>query len=315
MNNHVQPQPAWDIFDSSKIQDYLRCPRFYFYRHMLGWRHASPNNHLEYGQGMHLALEFLYANGFTDTNIVEAYEIFLNHYRQHFGEHEDELFFPKTPRRMLEAIAKYVVNYSRDLKDYKVLYTEVAGSVPIAQDRLIHFRIDAIMEDSDGNVFVLEHKTGSGHYLWDSQWLLSIQTGTYTHALYCIYPQERVKGVLVNGIHFLKRKTGDYIDFRRVPCWKTPDHMRVWHWNVLTHTDNIVHNMEALAEATDNDPTMACFPLNPTSCNMWNRLCEYHSYCCAWPNPLRRCQEPPLDMIVEFWNPNDKPATTRMDLR
>ena len=29
--------PEWDILDSSKIQSYMRCPRKYFFNHILGW--------------------------------------------------------------------------------------------------------------------------------------------------------------------------------------------------------------------------------------------------------------------------------------
>jgi len=52
---------------------------------------------------------------------------------------------------------------------------------------------------------------------------------------------------------------------------------------------------------------MMAFPMNTESCGNYFG-CAYHDFCLAWPNPLKRCDEVPQGMKVEFWNPLEKSA-------
>ena len=46
----VPEHESWYIHDSSKIQEYLECPRMYFYRYVMGWTPDSFNNHTDFGE-------------------------------------------------------------------------------------------------------------------------------------------------------------------------------------------------------------------------------------------------------------------------
>ncbi len=88
----LTPHNSWQKVDSSKLGDLLRCYRFYFYCHLLGWKPETPNNHLTFGISWHLPMEHLLLNGYDDTSVLDGYELFRRRYRQDFSPESDEMF-------------------------------------------------------------------------------------------------------------------------------------------------------------------------------------------------------------------------------
>lgn len=306
--------PTWEIQDSSKIQESHRCMRMYFFEYLLGWRTTAPNNHLIFGEAWHRGMEHLLLNGYNEKAVQEAYnDKFLPYYRAHFSQDTDDLYSPKTPMNALKALALYTVWYAEDTSKYEILFTEVSGTVPVDENRVIDFRIDSILREIESRRYLsFEHKSkkNSFNQRWNEQWELSVQIGTYTHALYCLYPMEEVKGVMVNGVGFLKTK----LDHIRLPQWRTPRQMQVWLWNTLEQLNLIDAEMERLTECRDSDEVMMAFPMNPTSCDNWFG-CPYLDFCTTWSNPLRKCAEPPMGFKIEFWNPRERKSTHQMELK
>lgn len=307
------------ILDSSKLNDYLRCPRYFFYRHHLGWQSEETSNHLIFGSSVHLALESLLLGN----SVQASFDTFLEDYRKTYQNPEmDDIFWPKTPENLFVILDAYAKYYKKDLIDNEVLYTEIAGTVAINESDSIALRMDSILRNhKTGKVFSLEHKTASSFYLWAEQWLLSVQVGTYTHALNCLFPIEEVEGVTMNGILFGKAKNAwqDIFnqkvpkklpwDFDRVTIKKTNDQMQVW----LHLVDYLVAYIEAELQDIENgdivcSEVLTTFRMNPTACQSYNKMCEFHPFCCSWPNPLKKCHNVPVGYKIEFWNPLAKPA-------
>lgn len=307
--------PTWDIIDSSKFSTFYDCPRRYFYEYLLGWRSTAPNNHTYFGEAWHIAQEHLLLNGYEAHHINDAFEKFINFYRMEFDEETDELYEPKTPERALKALVKYCQEHPDDHDKYEVLYTEIAGTVPIDADVNVHFRMDSILNKrSDNHKLSIDHKTGSSlNRQWQEKWPLSVAAGTYNHVLHCLYDPDEVDGLKFRGT-FFKRTKSHLFDFTTVPVRKTPLQMRVWLWNILYQYDLLQHNMLLLQKCTDSDPVMFAFPMNPESCTKYFG-CPYHDFCLAWANPLQRCDEPPMGFEVKFWNPHDRPKTNIMNVR
>jgi len=255
-------------------------------------------------------MEHLLLKGYSDDSVIEAYDMFLSCYRKDFPEDSDELYHPKSPMNALKALGLYIEHHPRDLNEFKVLYTEIAGTVPITDSQVLHFRLDTICRDMNGNYFCLEHKTtGKMGRFWVDQWPLAVATGTYTHVLHCLFPSEEVYGVKINGTSF--QKAG--IDFKRIPIKKTLDHMQQWLWNVVWWADQIAWQFENLMSCTESDEVLMAFPQNPSSCTKYFG-CPYHDFCLAWPNPLQHCDEPPMGMKIEYWDPSEKESTHKMEL-
>jgi CRISPR/Cas system-associated exonuclease Cas4 (RecB family) len=311
MNYPIPESETWYVRDPSKVKGFMDCPRQYFFEYMLGWRSTAPNNDLVFGEAIHDGTEVFYLKGFGTDQIKEAYQTFLTTYRRDFPASTDALFEPKTPAKALKFFSEYTVEYPRDFDNLEVLYTEIAGTVPLNERHLLHFRMDTILRDTRTGLYLShEHKTSKQKgRTWTDQWFLSTQLGTYSHVLYCLYPYEIVKGITVNGMFFYKDKIG----FERVPVHFTKPQMQVWAWNMTHYLDMIDWETQRLAECKDSDDVLECFPMQTENCTKY-RGCSYHEYCIAWPNPLQRCQEPPLGFKMEFWDPRARKSRHRIDV-
>lgn len=300
----LKKNDTWAVLDSTKIKAYLSCPRAYFYEYVLGWRPVEANIHLEFGKAWHLAMEHLMLKGYDEESLVQAFTLFHNHYRNSFPVSMDDVYAPKNPANALNALMQYAVRYKEEDRDEKVLYTEIAGTVPIRPDKeeynVLHFRMDSIVH-KNGMYRSREHKTGSNmSRQWIDQWALDVQMGIYNHVLYCLYPEHEVWGVEVNGTFFKKKENS----FMRVPARRTKKMMSVWYQMVCDTVQRIEDDMRYL-ERGEEDDVMVAFTQNPTSCTNYFG-CRYHPYCCAWPNPLQKVDQVPDDMCVSFWDPREQ---------
>ncbi len=320
----IKEQPTWSIIDSSKLDTYLDCDRKFFFEHILGWKPDRPAHDLHFGNAWHIAREYQLINGYGD--IKGAYLKFMDFYRTEFSEGTDELYCPKDPFGVMFALKKFASERQSDLTENKLLYSEISGTVPIDESgKVLYYRMDSVLQNREnGKIFSWDHKSAGPKKLsqrsWAEKFHLSIQNGTYTHCLYCMYPIEQVIGVEFCGteFNFLKKggsvnPKGYNINFLRVPAWKTQDQMNTWLWQVVDLTDDIDREMDRLSECKESDAVLMCFPMNTNSCSKyWG--CAFHDYCLSWSNPLRQCDEPPLGFKIDFWDPSKMETTNKKDL-
>jgi hypothetical protein len=299
----VPVHPTWEIIDTSKIKTYLDCPRQFFWRYVLGWDSTAPSNHLVFGEAFHRAMAYLLLNDYSNKSISIAYqEHFLPYYRKHFPPSTDELMKGKTPDAIPFALIQYAEKYKQDFNNFEIHYVEIAGAAPVTEDELIHLRMDAVCEDRHG-LFALEHKTGSGiSRFWTDQWDLDLQPGTYSHAVRCAFPDQNVRGTMINGIHFKKLKAGPKIELMRMPIWKSNDLMLSWHSTIVSALHEIKNDFEFLSKHTGEEVVMDCFRMNPGTCTKYTG-CAYKNFCCSWANPLKRIDQVQMGFEIKFWDP------------
>lgn len=325
----IQPSTTWDIRDSSKLDDFILCRRRFFYSHILGWKMDLPAHDLYFGECWHRAREHQLIYGYND--VQGAYGKFIDHYRKEFDQETDELYKPKTPMAVFEALNKFREERQSDLIENEVVeldgqkMTEISGSVPVDENRVLHYRMDSIMRrKSDGKIFSWDHKTTHEKYLNGRQWAesfhLGLQNGTYTHCLYCMFPIEDVLGIEFCGTGFTylkrgssERSAGFHASFRRVSAFKTPDQMNVWLWNTIDLLNEVDREIDRLFHCKEEEAVLMAFPMNPKSCTAY-RGCPFHDFCLSWSNPLQRCYEPPLGYRVEFWDPSVMETTVKKNL-
>jgi len=326
----LSEHPSWQIVDSSKMDDYLRCPRYFFYSHVLGWRLDLPNHDLYFGESWHRAREYQLIHGYEE--VEGAYQTFLDFYRKKFPEETDANYRPKVPEAAHQALLNFCITYPTDLDDNELLrnpdtgepFTEISGTVPIDDHRVLHFRMDSLLRrKKDGKVFSWDHKTTTKYIKysnWADQFYLSIQNGTYTHCMYCLFPIDQVLGVEFCGTGFeylsrgsASRPPGFYSTLRRVPAFKTPDQMNNWLFTVIDTYNNIERDFDRLSHCKESDEILQAFTMNPGGCSKY-RGCEFHDFCLNVPNPLRQCQEPPFGFRVEFWDPRERDSRNKMNL-
>ena len=326
----IQPHSSWNIKDSSKLEAFQRCNRYYFYRYVLGWHPDTPAQDLFFGEAWHRAREVQLLLGYD--KIAEAYEAFEAYYRKYVAPEDDIIYRPKEPAAVLAALIKLNAEYYHDLNENEVVVldgekmTEIAGTVPVSESQVLHYRMDSIMRNHDsGKVFSWDHKTTSERYIngrqWGDQFYLSLQNGTYTHCLYCLFPIEEVLGIEFYGVGFAylsrgsaNRGPGHHATFRKVPAFKDPTQMNSWLWTVNNLLGAIDVEMDELTHCKESDSTLTAFPMNGTSCTDY-RSCEFHDYCLAWQNPLQQAYEPPLGFTEEYWDPSKREAHVVKNLK
>ena len=294
----VPLRSEWQVLDSTKLQSFCACPRQFFYEYVLGWRREYTSNHLVFGQAWHEALEHIYKNKFTLSELGPAYEKFLELYRKTLPESTDSWFKGKTPDNALLALAEYAREYATDAYEIEVLDTEVGGMVPVGNDRYITVKLDLIGK-KDGKIMALEHKTGSqAGETWANQWKLSIQIGAYLHALQSCYDcQGYDPTVYVNGTFFYVKSR----KFLRVPCIRRGEAMLNWLSTVNTLMDRVEDEFRVLSLASADDPILQAFPMHPTACTSYAG-CQYHDLCTCIGNPLR-LDGPPMGFTYYWWDP------------
>ena len=323
MNNLVQTlEPTWTIQDATKLQEYMSCPRSYFFNYVLGWRQEEPNVHLIFGEATHKAMEVLLKHsretgepaceGYTVDAVMEAQVAFEKVYRKSFSPDTDDLRQPKNQHCFNRMLNMYVQQY-RHLDDFKVRFIEVAGAVELDDKYTLHYRSDAICESPDGEIFSLEHKTASNfNRQWTDQWTQKMQIGVYSHVLYCYFDPSIVFGVKINGMipHAgpkLKNDGTPYANagdcaFIRVPIRKTTNQMEDWYYTARHWLVELNKDFELLYEAHEEDYVLDCFHKNTESCTKYFG-CPFKDFCNSWNNPLQHLDRLPVGFKVEHWNP------------
>jgi len=317
--------PTHNIQDATKVISFMTCPRMYFYEYVLGWQPETPSNHLAFGIAWHKAMEVIHTEGYDADTVLKAHAAFLKTYREYYPPETDELFHPKTPDNALIVLANYANKYKTDDLKFKVLHVEIGGKIAVNMEQYLYFRMDTICSGDRGH-FSLEHKTASSFYMWENQWPLSMQVGCYSHVLHCLFPEEEVAGVTMNGVAFKKVKraweqilSGQKLtveppfDFQRFPIQRTRAQMNTWLWTIQYWLDQIAANFRWLEDCSPDDPMLTAFPMNSTNCTKYNG-CPWQDFCNAWQNPLARCDEPPLGHVIRHWNPSAEETQTDIQI-
>lgn len=312
----IPRQPTWDVIDPSKLTVYMSCPRKYWYEHVLHWRPDYPNNHLHFGSCWHLAAEHLLNTGYSKEGIDEAKALFYHAYRQVFDSESDGMYAPKDPQNALAVLDAYAKRFASDAREYRVLKTELGGTVLIAPDMPMFFKIDAMLQRyNDEKVICLDHKTSQRRMgNWNEQWLLSVQMLTYLHVLYCLFSDiNSVGGIRVRCTFFYKGRPGEFDESR---IEKSLNQMQAFIDNLSSWYGALKYDMNFLLEGEEaGTASMRSFPMNPQACFNYGRQCSYFDFCNAWGNPLTRCEQVPLGFLKEVWDPRtDSGANTVIDL-
>lgn len=294
--------PSWFILDSSKIEDYIKCPRYYFYRNILGWRKEAESKDLIFGEAWHLAQETLLKKGYNQDAINEGYILAEACYRDAFPNPETDIErIPKIPAAIYAALPKYIEQFKEDREE--VLYTEITGSVPIAKDKLLRFKMDSVLKNEEGKYLSRDHKTSSRNSdAWKDGFKMKFQFGTYQHVLHCLYKD--VWGIEVNGAVFTKSKGVEYI---RVPVRRTVEMMEVWLHSANYWYDRIMNDIDQLAiignRVAEDEKVMECFIQHTSNCTIYG-TCMFMDFCLCWPNPLAQdLSIPPEGFREEYWDP------------
>jgi hypothetical protein len=279
----------------------------------MGWKPIATNVDLVFGSAWHLAMEHLLIEGYVGKSeeeqnrvVTEAFRKFEACYRDSFDPLSDEDRRPKTPANAFFALSHYPDAFSADR--FNVLHTEIAGSVMLESDTLIYFKMDSIIQDELGEYASLEHKTTGAYFSnnWPARWMQKVQVGVYNHVLFCLYPEDEVKGVYING--YCPRSSDPDKLFNRCLIGKTRRQMEDWAVNLSYWIGQIQQEFEELLRQDLEAPVLSCFPKNTESCTDYGQ-CRFLPWCYARPNPLIGAM--PQEFQHELWDPTVNLGTAK----
>jgi hypothetical protein len=316
------------VLDATKLKDYITCPRKFFYAYVLGLQPSIKSHHLGFGAALHEVLAYIYENCLDHRGpegiipaleewgagvLPKALEPGLKVFDEELKEFDDQDLYPKTKKRLIESVVEYINNYKQDRENYIALDIETAGTVIISSspERWVYFKMDAVLGDRrNGDIWAKEHKTGSNPSpQWQMQWELNFQIMIYAYALFMYYG-ERSKGVIVNSIHYKKKKSAPYFEFVRIPYQKNLNQLSDFIEELNVVIDGLEGQFELLSSKKISDPSMPCFPRHTESCSKYFG-CPYHRLCTTTRNPLQFQEFMPSGFTTRFWDPREKTEKAR----
>ena len=287
------------ILDSTKIKDYISCPRYYLLRHIFNWALETPPLPLGFGIAWHKAKEVvLDPRSRSPRDVARALDMFLESYRGFYPDQDyDQNRFPRSPEGALEGLLSYVREYKDD--SFKVVYCEEVGLIPLASNLDIVFRADAIIEDEKGRRWIVDSKTtGSSNPAYREVFNLSIQFDIYLIGVQQISP---VEGLIVDVSEFRKKK--DEVE---------AGHERLYVLRSVKDLEETILELDLICgrimEDTDLQITghSCAFPKS-FSCIRFNRLCEYFDVCSSAVSWKELDPEsPPPGFVVREWDPLER---------
>lgn len=305
------------LYDNTRLSDFKRCPRLFFFRHVLGWVPKGTKVPLVFGGAWHSAMEVVWGtitrqqDISAETLTKAAYAAFLEHWERegmpaNMSYEQIKELSPRTPGKAFEMIAAYVADRRSRFSDFEIIAIEQPFMVPLdPNDPELFYvgKIDKIVRYQGKKVLGIEHKTTTAYSKSNSFKSLFLdsfspnsQVDGYQYALHMLYPGE-AGGVWVDAALVHKEEEA----FKFIPVEKQLRYLDSWLWDTREWIKAVEGQKAELCLTDSSDPYMRAFPKNTNSCWDFMSACAYHHLCKAWPNPLGR------DMPEEYehrkWDP------------
>lgn len=286
-------QFAWD---STSIKAFQKCPRYYQYTVLEGWRRSGDNPHLKFGGLYASALEHYYkhiANGMsvdeaTDEVVLEAM-IATWDYPPLSGGADGQIPIPTDPphgkpwvstdsvknrENLIRTIIWYLAEFG-DNDKLKVI-TQINGipaveysfSLPVDDGIIFCGHIDRLAEMED-MIYVMDQKTTGATITpkWWKQFKPNTQMSMYSFAGKAIYHMP-IQGVIIDAVQVAV----GFSRFERSITPRTDAELNEFYDETMTWI------MAAQRATLENN-----FPMNPESCDKYGG-CEFRDVCQRSPS-------------------------------
>lgn len=313
--------------DNTKLSTHRRCSRKYFFRHYLNLRGKGLSPELAFGLGWHGAMDVVWkeiAEGNKDDTAITK-KAFLEGFHtewvgqgfpsiQELTDEQIEDLNPRTPMTALGMLDNYV-KYARPIieGELRPLAIEQPFAVPLSDRRPDLWycgRLDKVVEDQSGGVYILDHKTTSA-YKKDGYFKSSFVDS--------FSPNSQVEGYSYQArIQYGDKFRGVYIDaalvhktvhegFKLLPVLLSDNPLEQWLWETKNEVELIERYEHAIEHDAHSDEALKAFPRNTEACFDYGRACPYLDFCKAGCNPLQFVQddEPPDGFVYDKWDPFD----------
>lgn len=296
-------------YDNSMLSDAHSCMRYFYFKHVRGWKKEGFDAATAFGSAWHAALDGIWARESLD----QAMDRFIDEWARCGGQPAARLTpmqlaslgarVPGTAKLMLQA---YREQNRRLIDTTTVLSVEHAFRVPLTDGVEYLGILDKVL-DNGAEVTVLEHKStgwsaayGAGfHPAWLESWQLSSQTDGYLYAARIAF--NRTAKLLIDAalVHKTKRL------FQMIPIRRTVEALDEWLWGARSKAVEIEAHKAALPGLQDA-AWLSAFPKTGATsgnCIRYQKLCPYFSICKVGGNPEQ--MHMPVGFKEERWDPEE----------
>lgn len=308
------------LYDNTRISDFKKCPRYFYYRHVRNWESTSTRLPLDFGGAWHAAMEVIWPLIVKQTPKREVMEAgmaaFLDDWMARGQPHPSKISYelekdmsPRTPAIAMEMLTDYVDKRYSQIMDLEIISVERPFVIPLdPQDDSLFYvaKLDKVVRERQGKGKIrgIEHKTTTS-YKKDGKFKTSFldsfspnsQVDGYIYSLHMTFGHDKVSGVWVDAALVHKTETG----FKFIPVEKQLSQTNMWLWNTRYWIDMIEANVAHLSSLSPSDQYMAAFPQRTESCWDYNSPCDHIMTCKSWSNPIGH--EAPSGFRVHKWDP------------
>ena len=253
------------VFDNTMLDAFLRCPRYYYYRHVLCITSRGVKIAAQFGIGIHAALDIHYMGG----DLEQMVKTFLEHFKSEGDRY-------RTPEVGISILSYYHDSYPVENEAFEVIHVEKPFEIILGttlRGKPLHYygRIDLVGDLNHYGIVVIDHKTTTvmGDAYMESK-DPNRQFCGYIIAADEYY--ENVYGAMLNAIGIPRVTKKDGIkepDVRREVTTRSRWDKAEW----VSDTRNIVESIDRCTETT-------VWPKHaPNACRKWNIPCSYMSLC------------------------------------
>lgn len=260
----------YEVVEPTEIQTYHVCPRMWAFAYKDKLRRKGVKVNLSVGIAIHDALEAYYTGG----DAGKAYQATMA--RELDQMYKDANYTPEQEAKLEEQldlgydlIHAYIPWAEEQDSEYweEILYTEQSFLIPINEHQAVAGRIDMIVRDKWGGVWIVDHKTCS-QFPSQTELQMDNQFRIYTWASNYLFPDLRPQGVIYNGI----RKTNPAR--ARTPVFKREN---IFHIGKEIHAieRGVVYDVGRIS----TERQMDYHPMQPGRHCSWR--CSYQMLCKA----------------------------------
>jgi hypothetical protein len=246
------------VLDATMLDTFLSCPAKFNMRFNLNRVTPSKAVPLDRGDLVHFGLEHYY-QVLHKIGYDKALELLIQKVRERAIEESD--LEPEEWSRIIDVLIEHCQHWRYKDESLEILQVEQAFSYVLHEDddiRIIMIgKIDLLVNDGDYRNTPYDHKTYSREFPVHRK---TNQFCNYAYATGSNY-------LIVNRIG-LQTSIKPAIKHKRIPLSYDPLFLEQWRQNVIKWCNFY------LDCAANND-----WPLNDTSCDKFNRLCEYYEIC------------------------------------
>lgn len=318
-------------YDNTRISGFKKCPRKFFFRHMKHWVRDGTAPALTFGLAWHEAMDVVWGLAESDRSDRELMKVSWARFCEKWEEeglpsasefndnpaHLDYFKF-RTPWTAAEMLSSYISQRRAWIKQRRLIAIEQPFCTPMPDfpNRFYIGRIDKLVEEANGDIRPIEHKTTS---------LYAKDTGIRSTYVDSFYPNSQVDGYLnsLKTVHGKKLKSL-YVDaalvhktvhdsFKFIPVDRHPNAIATFvseanWWINQIETEKkkyalITTDAIELPDETTARELASCFPKNTESCSDFAG-CSYRDIC-KYVHLPHIVKDVPVGYKLDKWEPFD----------